>query len=134
MLIDRLPPDGEITPDALVVAWIAHDESRGGLRVQAWAWDHLDCLVHHDPETAWPIIVKLVACSPSNRTLANIAAGPLEDLLNKYGVQFVGRVAALAIEDARFRKCLRGVWLSNSSESDETWRVIQAVIGHEPSW
>jgi hypothetical protein len=42
--------------------------------------------------------------------LANIAAGPLENLLTRSPEQFIDRVAEEARRDARFRGCLTGLW------------------------
>jgi hypothetical protein len=128
----RNPPEGEITPEALVAAWMAYEESRGGPRVDVWASDYLDHLVSNEPEVAWTIIIRLVAISPSDSILASIAAGPLEDLLVNHGPGFAERAVALSKQDARFRKCLRGAWLGRST--DGTRQKIKEAVGDEPIW
>src|SRR5262245_7862582 len=46
-----------------------------------WAWEAVNALVRDEPEQAWSMILRLVELSPDDRILANVAAGPLEDLL-----------------------------------------------------
>jgi hypothetical protein len=62
------------------------------------------------PEFAWPIILELVARAPDEAALTFIGSGPVEDLVNKHGVQFEGRVVSQATTDPRFRSALRHVW------------------------
>jgi uncharacterized protein DUF6869 len=94
-----------------------------------WSWDRLWELVHDDPEAAWNVI-QIISEDGSDRVLANLATGPLEDLLVEHGDQFIDRVEALARRDAQFRKLLGAVW--QNSMSPKLWRRIKAVAG--PSW
>lgn len=71
-----------------------------------------------EPDRAWPIILTLVAEAPGDEALAFVAAGPLEDLIQKHGDAFADRIVERAQADARFRSALRGVWgWENVSES-----------------
>jgi hypothetical protein len=94
-----------------------------------WSWDRLWELVRDDPEAAWGVI-QIIREDGSDRILANLAAGPLEDLLVEHGDQFIDRVEALARRDAQFKKLLGAVW--QNSMSLKLWRRIKAVAG--PSW
>jgi hypothetical protein len=47
---------------------------------------------HFAPEEAWTIITRLVELSPDDRILANVAAGPLEDVLGLHPQAFVDRI------------------------------------------
>ena len=61
----------------------------------------------------------------SKRTLALLAAGPLEDLLAYDGARCIDRVEQLAKEDEKFNWLLGGVW--RNSMTDEVWERVQAV-------
>jgi uncharacterized protein DUF6869 len=63
-----------------------------------------------DPETVWPIILRLVAETPDDDALSHVGAGPLENLLWFHGPSFVDRVESRARDDARFAQALRQVW------------------------
>jgi hypothetical protein len=124
---------GVFDPGVLVAGWIAHAERGPKGKQYFWAWNGLYDLVHKDPEHAWPVIRKLVADAPSDRVLANVAAGPLQDLLVYHQWAFIDRLLAAAKSDARFRRCLWGS-RGGSSRLDEEVRarVDQAVRGVPP--
>ena len=67
-------------------------------------------LMNKDPEGAWQLILELIPKAENEGILALIAAGPLEDLLNRYPDNFKERVDEMARKDALFRKCLAMVW------------------------
>jgi len=55
--------------------------------------------------------------------MANLAAGPLEDLLAHNGEDVIDEVERLARIDAEFRKCLTGVW--QNAMSHELFARVQ---------
>ncbi|NPU68916.1 hypothetical protein HL667_28210 [Bradyrhizobium sp. 83012] len=115
----------------LAQAWIDYhrlspSEANGGQLVSAW--EALDALVRDQPEVAWPIIQQLWMLDPSDRILALIAAGPVEDLLCHHGPDFIGRIEQLANQDAVVRKMLGAVW-GQSRMVDDVWRRLKAVAG-----
>jgi len=87
-----------------------------------WAYETVAYSVHHNPEEAWPIILRLVELAP-DEVLGQIAAGPLEDLLACHPYQVVDRVEAQARTDRRFRRCLSGVWGWYSIPEDVQERI-----------
>ena len=92
----------------LVKTWIDH-ALRGGDEL-FWAWDRVTKLTTHDPESVWPIILDLIQAAPNDQVLANIGAGPLEDLLCWHGAAFIERVEQAASRNSRFRKSLAATW------------------------
>jgi Family of unknown function (DUF6869) len=84
-------------------------------------------LVRDDPELAWPVILEIPRIDASDMMLANVAAGPLEDLLVNHGSEFIERVEALAKIDPVFRKMLGAVWKNNIS--DDIWARLKVVAG-----
>ncbi len=53
------------------------------------------------------------------------AAGPIEDLLDKYGEKFIERVEKQAKADPVFARVVGGVWKSGMSL--EVWERLQGV-------
>jgi hypothetical protein len=114
-------------PDQLVSAWISHAVRGIDDEEFRWSWEHLDDLVRDDPELAWRLILRLVPQSSSDKVLAVIAAGPLEDLLCKHGPAFIDRATGIAHTDSLFRRCLRGVWGWSRMPAQIRARIDDAV-------
>jgi hypothetical protein len=84
-------------------------------------------LTRNDPEMAWSIIKIMWKLDSSEKILANIAAGPLEDLLVYHGEKFIDRVEEAAQNDPIFKKMLGAVW--QNAIPDDVWNRIKAVAG-----
>jgi hypothetical protein len=84
-------------------------QKRAGHRPSDWFTDAL--VIHPEfAEIAWPIVLKLVALAPDPEALSDVAAGPLEDLVQNHARQFSDRLLERARSDSRFRDALRSVW------------------------
>ena len=96
--------------DALVEHFRALGEERSG-ESTFWAWSRLDDLVHSQPDEAWRLLGRLIpAVADSELALANVAAGPLEDLLRLHGVTYAPAVIAAADRAPSVRDALQMVW------------------------
>lgn len=91
------------------------------------AWIRLNDLVQNDPEAAWRIIQEIVRLDQTDLILANIAAGPVEDLLSYHGPQFIDRIEELARRDPSVKKMLGAVWRHGMAEG--LWKRLKAVAG-----
>jgi len=94
-----------------------------------WAVDRfMDMNSLEEAEAAWCAILGILARKPPDQVLANLAAGPMEDLIHYWGPSFIGRIEQAAWDDVQFRNLLTGVWESSSAE---IWsRVQRAASGH----
>jgi hypothetical protein len=108
------------------------DEDAESERNGFWAWDTVDSLVHKQPEQAWLLIVRLVELSNDDRMLATVAAGPLEDLLGSHPYEFIDRLERQSRTDAKFRRCVSGVWGWSSIPEDVQLRMRRTWEGEEP--
>jgi hypothetical protein len=84
-----------------------------------------DLLWEESPEEGWRAILAIHRLDQSGRVQEVLSAGPIEDLLAKYGGDFIGRVEQQAREDPTFAKLLGGVW--KNAMTDEVWTRLQAV-------
>jgi hypothetical protein len=91
-----------------------------------WAAEKLDQLAHHEPDTAWLLILELLRQQLPDNAFANLAAGPLEDLLQYHGAVMIDRIEAEAKCDPEFRRLLGGVWRSGPPE---VWARVEHVRG-----
>lgn len=55
------------------------------------------------PEEAWDVVVALVDRAPDEDILADVIAGPLDDLVRKHGIQFEARLVDRTRRDRTFR-------------------------------
>lgn len=80
-----------------------------------WAID--DFMIDHKPaEDCWRAILEILKRAPPGEVLAVLAAGPLEDLINYHGPEFIDRIEVQARSDRAFRELLGGVWMSSTAE------------------
>jgi hypothetical protein len=119
--------------NALVEAWIQlyeNTEKFGGESKQAkslfWAFEELDNICDEYPQKCLIIINSIINSTQNKFALANLAAGPLEDLLARHGEAIVAEIEVLAKVDSRFRDLLQCVW--RNVIDDETWRRVQKVV------
>jgi hypothetical protein len=115
---------------SIAEAWIKYHYLPGREQATSPLFDariRLDGLVRGEPETAWRIIQEMWSFDQSEFILANIAAGPVEDLLSKHGPQFIERIEQLARRDPVFRKLLGAVWRCGMAK--DVWDRIRAVAG-----
>lgn len=78
------------------------------------------------------MILRLIELSPDDYVLANVAAGPLEDLLGLHAYGFIDRVENQARTNPRFRRCLSGVWGWSSIPDDVQVRLRRTWEGEDP--
>ena len=92
--------------------WIQfHAERRESSDPLFSAWDQVSDLVYRDPEAAWLLVLELVAAAPNDFVLANVSAGPLENLICRSpGFDISDRIELQAKRDPKFCRCLTGVW------------------------
>ena len=115
-------------PQPLVDNWIRyHVEGCKASGPFYSAWIEVDEFLRRDSEAGWRLTLELVVAAPDDQILANVAAGPLEDLLTREPDRFVDRVELEARRDPRFRRCLTGVWGLSASLRDRLAKYTSTV-------
>jgi hypothetical protein len=69
---------------------------------------------------ALELVVALIEAAPDSQGVANVAAGPLEDLVHAHGDDLVEQIETLARQLPPFAVALHGVWLSDGAVSTST--------------
>lgn len=114
--------------DAWAHAYIACQQSPDHLNDDyPLAWTFFQFMVGSpdaaDPEDCWLAILAILDRCPA-AVLGTLAAGPLEDLIDECGAQFIERIELQARRDPKFRDLLRSVC---ESSSPDIWdRVVTA--------
>jgi hypothetical protein len=110
----------------LVTGWIAHHARREMSSGEfLWAWEAMRELARQDPVAAWAVTLDLIRAAPDDRLLADIAAGPLEQLIQESHATLMDRVETAARQDPKFRRCLTGVWLGAKTPAAVRDRVAK---------
>jgi hypothetical protein len=114
----------------LARAWIALQHAEATSQVyddNFWAFTTLSELCETSPDRCWEVIDEIRRSDGSDKILASLAAGPLEDLLVQHGHWFIDAVETLARDDEQFRKLLGAVWQNDIAE--DVWVRIKRVAG-----
>jgi hypothetical protein len=120
--MDQAPSDAE-----LVTAYLRHFAAKD--QTLFWAWQRVEEIIWTNPDHAWLITLALIAEAPNEMCLAYVAAGPLEDLLDRHGQVVIDRVELQARRDSKFRLALSNVWGQSNATGDVFGRVRIAVGG-----
>lgn len=84
----------------------------------------LDDLVDEKPQEAWPLILALLERAPESRDVAFLAAGPIEDFVQKHPRTSADLVAHEAGANQRFREALNYVWGWDKLPADVAARLL----------
>jgi len=115
----------------LVSTWIdlqSLPEGSNEAEAAIWAADEVFDLVLKDPDTGWQFVTDVVAATDDEWVLANLAAGPLEDLLGKYPQETIVRLEHEVKNNEKFRQVIGGVWKNIIPE--EIWARLQSLNSH----
>ncbi len=82
-------------------------------------------LVDDDPETAWKLILILIEKADTDRLLAYIAAGVLEDLVRGHFEAFIDRIEEKARQWPKFRRALTGVWFGTDLSKVQIDKIVK---------
>jgi len=115
----------DLTDAEIARLWL--DESRSGHR-EGDGIIALADLSLHAPERLWTVALEILELLRDEEELliASIGAGPLEDLLSRYGVDFVDRIIERARQNRRFRVAASCVWPGGIDPA--IWQRLQAVV------
>lgn len=113
----------------IVGSWIAGQEAEHGAPEHDSNWwaisQVMDWSLEGEAELLWKFILLAYQRAISDKVIAVLAAGPLEDLLARHGPLYIDRVEQLAKDDEQFNMLLGGVW--RNSMTNEVWRRVQAA-------
>lgn len=91
-----------------------------------WSFETLSEFCGKNPEYAWRVIVEIYDNDPGEMVVANLAAGPLEDLLVFHGRLALGWISHQCSNDAGFVKVLQMVW--RNAMPEEVWDGLNRLI------
>jgi hypothetical protein len=116
---------------AFVSAWIASQKAQPEEKEQyLWAIDAMFDIPDKTPELAWELILRIYEHDKSPEVLGALTAGPIEDLMEAHGKDFIERVEGMARNDPLFRNIMSNVWLGGTDKSE--WKRFYEAAGIPP--
>ena len=118
----------ENTTADLADAWIRYWHAKNSTEQfeNAWATSaSIDLFFDGKSEELWQLILLIHERDQSIKIQQVLSAGPIEDLLSRFGEHYIDRIEEKARKDPAFAKLLGGVWKSDMS--DDIWARLQAV-------
>jgi hypothetical protein len=97
------------TEEVFATKYLRHCVSRLG--EDFCAFEEMDRLVRENPQVAWAVTKLAVEQAPTDKVLAYIAAGPLEDLLKRNGPEIIDELERLARTEDHMRFAVCCVWI-----------------------
>jgi len=91
------------------------------------AYEFMDTLKDEVAERCWQGILTVVEKKPSEWVLGVLAAGPLEDLLEDSGKDYIDLIEIEARKNPSFKKILNGVWESGTKEIWARFEKVRTV-------
>jgi hypothetical protein len=92
-----------------------------------WAWEMVKELCDK-PDTGVAICLALAELCQSSNELAYVAAGPFEDVLEKFGLLVMPAFREAAMKSERVRVALSGVWLSDDNPVFQEWKQLMLDV------
>jgi hypothetical protein len=123
-----------MTDTELAKQWIeeAQDASNPS-DMDGTATDTLIELMLFEPERALKIVHEIVHTTKDEAVLANVGAGPLEDLLHsEHGEQFVDDILEHARQDSTWRFALGCVWPNDAMDKVVRKKLTKAIQEYYP--
>jgi hypothetical protein len=118
--------------DEIVTAWIAAEQATSGSPDHKRNWWAVSAVMNWalegESDRLWQFVLNAYKRDLPDKIIAVLAAGPLEDLLAKRGVDFIDRIEELARRDPKFNHLLGGVWRNTMTE--EVWQRVQLIRNH----
>jgi hypothetical protein len=127
--MDNFDAPADLDERGLIEGWIRLQYARKNREPAdrlIWAHEVLDEICSRRPLDCLHIVVQIAEHDRSDFIAANLAAGPVEDLLSRHGPDVIEAVERQARGDENFRTLLSGVWRSTIEEA--VWERVQALV------
>lgn len=108
-----------------------HEVETPEYEVNAWADECARVLVEEAPETAFRVILAALPHFKADLEIAQLAAGPLEDLVTQHGERMIDEIEREALSNERFRYLLSGIW-GQAHVPPKVWHRIQSAVEPGP--
>lgn len=113
-------PENQEIVKAFFENWKAHGKTDD----YSWADELVDDIVAADPVEGWLLTLELIAAAPCKRSLAYVAAGPLENLLKYHACNVRDLLLSNIADNKRLQFAVACTWMD---EDDEIYPEILSI-------
>lgn len=106
----------------LAAAWVRYQVAAS--EDDWWAVEQVVELVEVDLATAWELVSALCDAAGTQETLCDIGAGPLEDMIKRYGIEVLRRLDSVTNE--KLLTAASCVWLSDAALETQLDSLLEA--------
>jgi len=130
-------PEGDLPIDRFATRFLAYlragdeDNPPAPDHPDAWTFSLMSALTRAHPALGLAATKAALAAGEAPEDVADIAAGPLEELIVTHGTGLIGEIEALATSAPRFAYALTGVWPQDLKGS-LLWARIEAARAGVP--
>lgn len=89
-----------------------------------WAIEKFADMEMHHPDLNWAAMLQVVSKTTSDSVMQALAAGPLEELVELHGEEYIGKIEKVAQSNLDFRLLLRE--LIETTNKDIWARILRA--------
>lgn len=111
--------------NSVAAAWVRYQATASGN--DWWAIDAVHDLIETDLETAWSTLRALCEATDRQEYLCDIGAGPLEDMIYRYGSDAIERLDAFM--DYRLLEAACCVWLKRDANLESKLDSVLSARG-----
>ncbi|MEM8634997.1 MAG: DUF6869 domain-containing protein [Pseudomonadota bacterium] len=115
-------PSSEVL-ETLVDQWLLDQKVQENTENTSAIERVMDMTRNASPQTQLSFVEQAIEKAETDNQLANIAAGPLEDLLVHHGSEVIDDVVIASRQSPKFRRTMTGVWQQNMP--DDVWQKIE---------
>ena len=109
------------TDEEIIRVYFHFQQTRAG--DDFWVWEEVDSMCH-DLSSGLRITEKLIESAPTEFSRDCIAAGPLEDLVDRFPTAAVSAIAEIAERSEQMRKALLVVNVDDDSPALGAWNAL----------
>lgn len=119
-----------MTPlDEIALSWIRMQNDQENLfeyHPDFWSVEAFALIIEDRPSLFFELVDLIFQMDSSDPLVANLGAGPLEDLLVYHGDSFINTIVQKIQADKNWKRAAQNVW--KNSMSDGVWQQLQNAL------
>ena len=89
-----------------------------------WAIERFADLEMHHPDLNWAAMLQIISLTTSDKVVYSLASGPLEELVELHGMEYIDKIEKAAQSNLNFRLLLRA--LIETTDKNIWARILRA--------
>lgn len=114
--------------DELAYKWIEFTQLNKDdpqYHIKFYIWEEVYEITHSDFARGYELILSILKQTEDELVLANLAAGPIEDLLSNFANDGLARLTKDVKKNGKLKRTLQGVWQGGMNDSE--WKLFNQI-------